>query len=61
MANPSSTSAPLPVTFRRDADVMVITATHSHPVETAHTVIKDYSDLEVHIGSDGRLSIRRKQ
>jgi sugar-phosphatase len=43
------------------SDVMVITATHSHPVETSHTVIKDYSDLEVHIGSDGRLSIRRKQ
>lgn len=42
------------------ADVMVITATHSHPFETRHMKIRDYLDLEPHIGDDGKLSIRPK-
>lgn len=40
------------------ADVMVITATHSHPVETPHSTIPNYVDFRAHIGHDGRLSIR---
>lgn len=43
------------------SDVVVITATHSHPVETAHTTIKDYLGVEAHIGDDGSLSIRPKR
>ncbi|WP_404947048.1 HAD-IA family hydrolase [Rhizobium terrae] len=42
------------------ADVMVITATHSHPVETGHPKIPGYLDVVPHIGDDGRLSVRRK-
>nr|WP_255607155.1 HAD-IA family hydrolase [Phyllobacterium sp. 2063] len=39
------------------ADVMVITATHSHAVETAHTTIAHYRGLGVHIDREGRLSL----
>ncbi|CDZ33846.1 Phosphatase YfbT [Neorhizobium galegae bv. officinalis] len=42
------------------ADVMVITATHSHPIETGHSKIPGYLDVVPHIGEDGRLSVRRK-
>ena len=41
------------------ADVMVITATHSHPVETPHATIADYNGVRAHIGHDGRLSVKR--
>jgi len=41
------------------SDIMVITATHSHPVETPHTTIANYDNVRAHIGSDGRLSIVR--
>jgi len=41
------------------SDIMVITATHSHPVETPHTTIANYDNVRAHIGSDGRLSIIR--
>jgi sugar-phosphatase len=41
------------------ADVMVITATHAHPVETAHSTIANYDGLRVHIAEDGKLSIVR--
>jgi sugar-phosphatase len=40
------------------ADVMVITATHSHPVETPHSSIPDYNGVRAHI-ENGRLSIKR--
>jgi sugar-phosphatase len=41
------------------ADVMVITATHSHPVETPHSTIHNYDGLHAHIADDGKLSILR--
>ena len=41
------------------ADVMVITATHKHPVETAHTTIADYETVRSQIDEDGRLSVVR--
>jgi mannitol-1-/sugar-/sorbitol-6-phosphatase len=41
------------------ADVMVITATHKHPVETTHTTIPDYQNVASRLGQDGRLSIVR--
>jgi mannitol-1-/sugar-/sorbitol-6-phosphatase len=40
------------------ADVVVITSTHTHPVETSHTKIQDYVNFRAHVGHDGRLSIR---
>lgn len=42
------------------ADVMVITATHNHPVEGGHFRIADYRGLVPHIDTDGRISIRRE-
>jgi mannitol-1-/sugar-/sorbitol-6-phosphatase len=42
------------------SDVMVITSTHSHPVDSTHLSIKDYLGVEAHIGEDGSLSIRPK-
>lgn len=41
------------------ADVVVITATHKHPVETAHTTIADYDNVRSQIHEDGRLSLVR--
>lgn len=39
------------------ADVVVVTATHSHPIETRHPIISDYKDVAVNVGQNGRLSI----
>lgn len=39
------------------ADVMVITATHTHPIETAHTTIPNYQDLDIGIDANGRVSL----
>lgn len=39
------------------ADVMVITATHKHPVETTHATIADYENVVARIDPKGRLSI----
>lgn len=42
------------------ADVMVITATHLHPVETGHAKITDYRDLDLHVDTaTGKLSLSR--
>ncbi len=41
------------------SDIMVITATHSHPVETPHTSIANYDNVRAEIGSNGHLSIVR--
>lgn len=38
-------------------DVMVITATHSHPVETRHATLADYQAVRCVIRDDGRLSL----
>ncbi|MFB9947271.1 HAD-IA family hydrolase [Rhizobium puerariae] len=40
------------------ADVVVITATHSHEIETGHPRIPGYLDVIPHVGEDGRLSVR---
>jgi sugar-phosphatase len=42
------------------ADVLVITATHSHPVETDHTTLPNYENVRVHVSGDGSMSIIRK-
>jgi sugar-phosphatase len=42
------------------ADVMVITATHSHPMDTAHFKIPGYLDVATHIGEHGQMSVRLK-
>lgn len=39
------------------ADVMVITATHKHPVETTHATIADYENVVAQIDLNGRLSV----
>jgi sugar-phosphatase len=41
------------------SDVMVITATHAHPVETPHTTIANYDNVRAHIGHNGQLSVVR--
>ncbi|WP_323748394.1 MULTISPECIES: HAD family hydrolase [unclassified Phyllobacterium] len=39
------------------ADVLVITATHQHPIETAHPTIRDYEGVRAETGEDGALSV----
>jgi sugar-phosphatase len=41
------------------ADVVVITATHAHPVPTEHTTLTNYENVSPHIGEDGRISMVR--
>lgn len=40
------------------ATVMVITATHHAPIETAHATVANYEGLSVAIGPDGRLALK---
>jgi sugar-phosphatase len=42
------------------SEVMVITATHTHPLKAGHYKVPGYLDVIPHIGHDGRISIRRK-
>jgi sugar-phosphatase len=42
------------------ADVVVITATHSHPIETNHTTLQNYENIRAHVDGNGKLSIIRK-
>jgi sugar-phosphatase len=42
------------------ADVMVITATHSHPYETAHASTANYVDIVVGTAEDGSLTLTRQ-
>lgn len=42
------------------ADVMVITATHTHAIPTAHATIPNYQGLGIHIDREGRLFLVRK-
>lgn len=42
------------------ADVMVITATHSHPMQTRHSTISDYLGVVPHLVGDGLLTIQRR-
>lgn len=39
------------------ADIVVITATHQHPMKTRHATLRDYAGVTVSVGQDGRLSI----
>lgn len=41
------------------ADVMVITATHNHPLETAHIAIVNYEGLVTQVDQNGRLFLVR--
>ena len=41
-------------------DVMVITATHQHAVETPHQAIADYLAVATRIESDGRLTVKQR-
>lgn len=42
------------------AEVMVITTTHSHPIEGGRYRMRDYGAVAAHVADDGRLSIRSK-
>ncbi len=42
------------------ADVVVITATHSHPFETTHSTLPNYENVQAHIDGNGRISVVRK-
>ncbi|MGH6861085.1 MAG: HAD-IA family hydrolase [Phyllobacterium sp.] len=41
------------------ADVLVVTATHTHSMRTAHATIADYETLNTRIAPDGRLSLAK--
>jgi sugar-phosphatase len=41
------------------AQVMVITATHHHPIETSHPTVDGYLGLKVEVDADGRLRLLR--
>lgn len=42
------------------ADLLVVTATHAHPLETAHPTIADYENIEARIGEDGWISLAER-
>lgn len=44
---------------RAGATVLVVTATHQHPIDTGHPVIVDYRDLLIELSADGEVLIRR--
>jgi sugar-phosphatase len=39
------------------ADVVVITATHSHPLETNHSTLPNYENVRAHVDRNGHLSV----
>lgn len=41
------------------ASIMVITATHSHKMDTALATMEDYTNVQADNGPDGRLSLKR--
>jgi sugar-phosphatase len=41
------------------ASVMVISATHSHPLDTGHASIASYEDVSIEVEADGRLALLR--
>lgn len=41
------------------ADLLVITSTHPHPIETPHATLKDYERVGVAVAADGGLSLYR--
>ncbi|WP_419756520.1 HAD-IA family hydrolase [Brevundimonas sp.] len=38
------------------ADVVVVTAAWTHPLETAHPTLSDYADAELSVAADGSLT-----
>ncbi|WP_436012250.1 HAD-IA family hydrolase [Rhizobium sp. LjRoot254] len=42
------------------ADVMVITATHGHPMETQHATTGDYVGITISTGDNGQLTVERR-
>ncbi|NTF88284.1 HAD family hydrolase [Agrobacterium rhizogenes] len=42
------------------ADVVVITATHSHPLETSHPTLPNYEHVRAHIDGNGHISLECK-
>ena len=42
------------------ADVMVITATHGHPMETPHATTGDYVGITISTGDSGHLTVERR-
>ncbi|WP_260954765.1 HAD-IA family hydrolase [Pseudomonas citri] len=42
------------------ADVLVVTATHGHPLLTAHSRIEDYQGLGVEVDADGLMRLSRR-
>ncbi len=43
------------------ADVLVITATHKHALETAHAMMFDYRHVEMVLDDEGKMSLRRRE
>jgi sugar-phosphatase len=43
------------------ASVMVMTATHHEPMQTAHPAIVSYEPIAISVGDDGRLSLRAER
>ncbi|MCK1792693.1 HAD-IA family hydrolase [Pseudomonas sp. TNT19] len=40
------------------ADLLVITSTHPHPIDTAHATLQSYERVSVAVADDGRLSLQ---
>ncbi len=39
------------------AELVVVTATHAHPLDTPHLTAASYENIEAHIDDDGRISL----
>jgi sugar-phosphatase len=40
-----------------EADLLVITSTHDHPIQTPHDTMADYDAVEVRVDADGRIRL----
>lgn len=41
------------------ADLLVITSTHPHPIETPHATLKDYERVSVAVAADGSIGLHK--
>nr|WP_314531082.1 HAD-IA family hydrolase [uncultured Pseudomonas sp.] len=41
------------------ADLLVITSTHPHPIETPHATLKDYERVSVAVAADGSIGLQK--
>ena len=41
------------------ADLLVITSTHPHPIETPHATLKDYERVSVAVAADGSVGLQK--